>query len=134
MIKFGKYGAAAEETAKVILRHSSKEIRSEWDKTMNKTFPEQPSSRSKACPRIAFLGLCEDGLVKGIAKGSYGVKDKSINKKYAIDAAFLILNGGEANRSYLWKKVAPEGKSHNSQMDVVIALSEAGLLTFPDNN
>jgi len=35
----------------------------------------------KSCPRVAFLGLCEDGYVIGIPRGSYIKKSSSIIKK-----------------------------------------------------
>jgi hypothetical protein len=42
-----------------------------WDRAMEILYPTSPSARKKGCPRGAFLGLCEEGLVKGIPAGDY---------------------------------------------------------------
>ena len=41
---------------------------------MMEVFPTQESSRKKGCPQSAFLGLCEDGYVKGIPQGRYLIR------------------------------------------------------------
>jgi ATP dependent DNA ligase C terminal region len=38
---------------------------------MERLYPTSPTARRKSCPRGAFLGLCEEGLVKGILPGRY---------------------------------------------------------------
>jgi hypothetical protein len=38
----------------------------QWDSAMETLYPTSPTARKKGCPRGAFLGLCEEGLVKGI--------------------------------------------------------------------
>jgi len=40
-----------------------------WEASMQKLYPTSPAARNKDCPRGAFLGLCEEGLVKGIPAG-----------------------------------------------------------------
>jgi hypothetical protein len=93
-----------------------------WESAMAKLYPTSPSARKKGCPRGAFLGLCEEGLVRGIPAGRYtSSKD---NKEYAVRAAALLTEGKQNwSISSLWRAVAidPE-KTHNSQMDVVLAL------------
>jgi hypothetical protein len=37
-----------------------------WESAMEKLYPTSAAARKKGCPRGAFLGLCEEGLVKGI--------------------------------------------------------------------
>ncbi len=78
----------------------------------------------------AFLGLCEEGLVKGIPPGDYTESVK--NKQYAVDAVRLLrLDPALAgDKMSLWQGVL--GKRtivHNDQMAVVASLWERGLLT-----
>jgi len=40
-----------------------------WQSAMEKLHPTSPIAQSKGGPRGAFLGLCEEGLVKGIPAG-----------------------------------------------------------------
>ncbi|WP_420865668.1 DUF6979 family protein [Dickeya oryzae] len=49
----------------------------------------------KSCPLSAFLGLCEDGYIKGIPKGKYTKSYK--NKKYAVVAADIVLASDNIN-------------------------------------
>jgi hypothetical protein len=60
----------------------------EWVRAVARAFPSSESSRTKACPRGAFLGLCEDGLVIGVPPGRYTRSAK--NKAYAIAAIRLL--------------------------------------------
>jgi hypothetical protein len=45
---------------------------------------ETKSNREKPCPKGAFLGLCEEGLIVGVRRGSYTRSVK--NKRYAVNA------------------------------------------------
>ena len=86
------------------------------------------SSKTKPCPKNTFLGLCEAGFVKGIPKGNY---TKSIkNKKYAIKAVTVLKQNKHTTFSpkELWDKLELRDKRSNSQMDVVLALWEHGLI------
>ncbi len=100
-----------------------------WDMAA-KEFQVSCSTQTKVCPRCAFLGLCEEGVVKDIPKGYYtsSVKDK----EYPVVAVKeLKTNPGLAyNKSALWRK-ATKGrqKAHNQQMDVVVGLWKNGLIT-----
>ncbi|MDY4367643.1 MULTISPECIES: DUF6979 family protein [Pectobacterium] len=91
------------------------------------------AGKDKCCPRSAFLGLCEDGWVKGIQDFNY-FKKRSPNKCYAVFAAKLIMkSGGDGiTPNALWKVVIEgfpgEAKEHNQQMSVVLALKEYGFL------
>jgi hypothetical protein len=93
-----------------------------WNSAMDTLYPTSHAARKKGCPRGAFLGLCEGGLVKGIPAGRYtSSKD---NKDYAVRAAALLIEGKQDwSTSALWRAVTddPE-KVHNGQMDVVLAL------------
>ena len=95
---------------------------------METLYPTSPAARKKSCPRGAFLGLCEEGLVKGIPPGQYTASKD--DKAYAVRAAALLAEGTLSwSRSTLWQAVTndPE-KTHDSQLDVVLALWKNGLI------
>jgi hypothetical protein len=92
-------------------------------------------ARKKGCPKTAFLGLCEDGLVKGIRPNDYIKKPGFIkNKQYVLIALELLKKEPSLvlDKKELWRKVkaisgsTSEGK--DGHMDVVIALFSEGLL------
>jgi len=125
----GKYGTAAIEAVRLYRQGLTKSPQDAWEKATSKIFGWGTSSQRKGCPRNAFLGLCEEGLVRGVEPGDYTRSQK--NKSYAVDAVAILQRypslAGNHNR--LWSKVlADEHKKHNSQMDVVIALWNAGLI------
>ena len=97
-----------------------------WDDAVSKLYPTFPAARKKGCPRGAFVGLCEAGLVKGIAPGAYGQAHR--NKDYAVEAVRLLKAETHKTISQLWAAVADEDKAHNAQMDVVLALWKNGLI------
>lgn len=93
-----------------------------WESAMEKLYPTSAAARKKGCPREAFLGLCEEGLVKGIPAGRYtSSKD---NKAYAVRAVALLTEGAQHwSTSALWRAVTNgTEKAHDSQMDIVLAL------------
>lgn len=95
---------------------------------MQRLYPSSPTARRKGCPRGAYLGLCEEGLVKGVLPGRYTASKD--NKYYAVRAAALMLEGKQNwSTNLLWRAVTndPE-KTHYSQMDVVLALWKNGLI------
>jgi hypothetical protein len=99
-----------------------------WESAMATLYPTSPSARRKGCPRGAFLGLCEERLVKGIPAGHY---TSSIdNKDYAVRAAALLTEGKQYwSTTALWRAVTNDlAKTHNSQMDVVLALWKNDLI------
>ena len=94
---------------------------------MEKVYPTSPTARKKGSPRGAFLGLCEAGLVRGIPAGRYTASKD--NKDYAVRAAALLTAGTQRwSTSALWKAVAKPAKTHDSQMDIVLALWNNGLI------
>ena len=99
-----------------------------WESAMESLYPTSVAARKKGCPRGAFLGLCEEGLVKGIPAGDYTASKE--NKAYAVRAAALLAEGKQSwSTSTLWQTVTDDlGKTHNSQMDVVLALWKNGLI------
>jgi len=98
-----------------------------WDSAMERLYPTSPTARRKSCPRGAFLGLCEEGLVKGIPAGQYTASKE--NKAYAVNAAALLAEEKQSwSASGLWRAVANPEKTHDSQMDVVLALWKNGFI------
>jgi hypothetical protein len=79
-------------------------------------------------PRGAFLGLCEEGLVKGIPAGKYAASKD--NKAYAVEAVALLTEDARKwSTGELWRAVSNDPvKAHNSQMDVVMALWKNDLI------
>jgi len=89
----------------------------------------QPSSRDKGCPRCAFLGLAEGGLLQGIPSGAYTTSQE--NKRYALEAVRLLKRNPQLSKDIkkLWQlSVKGVPKKHNGQMDVVVALWDAKVI------
>jgi hypothetical protein len=93
-----------------------------WNDAMEKLYPTSATARRKVCPRGAFLGLCEEGLIQGIPAGAYAATRD--NKAYAVRAVALLTQGTEhRSTSALWRAVINGAeRAHNNQMDVVLAL------------
>jgi hypothetical protein len=91
-------------------------------------FTDSPNSRKKGCPKSAFLGLCEEGLVSGISPGKYTISVK--NKTYAFRALEALRKKPALAGYYssLWNSIETDAKNDQGEMDVVIALWNAGLI------
>jgi hypothetical protein len=122
----GKYGDAAVLATQMMLDGRAASPLDAWRMAVQLVFPRSLSSQEKGCPKCAYLGLCEDGLVNGVESGSYtGSVD---NKRYAVEAVALLRWDPELADApeLLWACVTDDsGKTHNGQMDVVIALWQA---------
>ena len=124
------FGDAAVRAAELVQAGTCRSPRDAWKRATAELFPHSRSMREKGCPKAAFLGLCGEGLVSGIAPGEYTPSQE--NKRYAANAAALLgrdpslaVRGPKA----LWDRVmAGREKRHNSQMDVVLALHRRGFL------
>jgi hypothetical protein len=84
--------------------------------------------RKKSCPKSTFLGLCEEGLIQDVPRGSY--TRSHLNKEYALRALQLLKDdtARKWTSGALWRVVmAGEEKKPNSQMEVVIALWSKGM-------
>jgi hypothetical protein len=83
----------------------------------------------KGCPKNAFLGLCEAGVIKGIPAGKSGVPHNR-NGRYAL-AAYEILRSEPKlvnDKDALWRRIPARTAEHeNGQMDVVLALYKSGM-------
>jgi hypothetical protein len=93
-----------------------------WKISIEKLYPTSRSARNKACPREAFFGLCEEGLVIGIPAGRY--TRSQVDKLYAVRAVALLTEGKQHwSTTALWQAVTNgDETTHNSQMDIVLAL------------
>ncbi len=124
-----KYGDAAIAAVRLVASGVEKDASGAWDAAVNRIFPDSPSSQTKDCPRGAFLGLCEAGLVKDVPSGSY--TRSKLNKQYALDAVHLLRTQPTLvnDPRQLWLLVVRGAtKRHNSQMDVVLSLWQRGLI------
>lgn len=57
-----------------------------WNTTASDVFGEGTWVQRKGCPKSAFLGLCDEGLIRGVSKGNYTYRSDSLNKAYAVQA------------------------------------------------
>ena len=121
-----KYGEAALIAARLEVP-ASVTAAERWDTAVRQLYPEKPYLQKKTAPRGAFLGLCEEGLVRGIPAGQYAPSNQ--NKTYALRAIALLQAGTHRTVNALWVEVT-EGDEieHNAQMDVVLALWKNGLI------
>jgi hypothetical protein len=126
-----KYGQAAIKAQNLIESRFAATPLEAWNIATTEIMGECWAQK-KPCPKNAFLGLCEAGLVRGVPKGNYAERSNSHkNKGYAIKAVELLkMNPALANdKKALWAYVM-DGvtMSHNYQMDVVVALWESKFL------
>lgn len=119
-----KYGQVAVIATEIQHRGKCNSPREAWNGTAEIVFPDSQSLRDKGCPRCAYLGLCEDGLVRGVSHGNY--TNSEDNKRYAVDAVSELRKNPNLTERELWERVAPKGKTPNHQMGVVLALWEKG--------
>ena len=75
----GDYGEAALLAAELL--ESSDDPVNAWKEATSKEFFGKLAAQKKGCPRGAFLGLCQEGYVKGVNPGVYTRSRK--NKDYA---------------------------------------------------
>ena len=126
----GSYGKVAVRAAALIRDGKFRSPAEAWASAARELLPHSESSQDKSCPRGAFLGLCDEGLVAGVPAGSY--TRSPANKSYAVRAAGLLRTSPELaaqGPTLLWDRVVPGGaKRHNGQMDVVLGLHADGLL------
>lgn len=123
------YGRAAVNAVEYIQKGEVSDPRRAWEKGVSDE-TESRESRIKECPRSAFLGLCEDGLVKNIPKGSYCNSNK--NKEYAIQGVKILKNKPNLAKGQLWNEVSKKigtPKNKNGQMDVVLGLWQQDLIS-----
>ena len=122
-----EYGDVAARAVELIGQGKCSSPVSAWKAAAAKVL-STPSMQKKVCPKNTFLGLCEAGLVIGIPSGEYG--NPLQNKEYALKAIKILTHTPEMkeDKARLWKAVTGGGKTHNSQMDVVVRLWNDGSL------
>lgn len=118
-----KYTDAAITTAKRCQGSNRPDIKAEWRKVI-----KELKAYDEGCPRSAFIGLCEEGMIKGIEAGSYGLRKLNKNKAYAIAAANLVLSGHDTDPKAIWQKVTKTDIRAHDQVGIVIALHDNSLL------
>jgi hypothetical protein len=125
----GKYGQAAEIAAKLLAGRTALSPRAAWVATVTQLFPHSVSSQTKGCPRDSFLAICELGVLRNVAPGTYTRSVK--NKGYAIRALTALRRDSALSKdeTRLWQ-IATKGaqKAPNSQMDVVATLFRNGFI------
>jgi hypothetical protein len=121
-----KYGEAALIAARLDVPASVTPAE-RWDTAVRQLYPEKPYLQRKTAPRGAFLGLCEQGLVKGIEASASPALDK--HRSYAVRAVELLRAGTHRSVNQIWEAVTEGDESaHNAQIDVVLALWKNGLI------
>jgi hypothetical protein len=128
----GLYGVVAVRAIRLIKSGDLLEPLIAWNTVASEVFGEGTWAQQKSCPRSAFLGLCEAGMIQGIVKGKYAGKNElQKKKKYAIEAVRILKEKPELseNKLKLWSEVRKGAHySHDSQMDVVVALWRNGMI------
>lgn len=119
-----KFGDVAIKATRLLSLAELSDPREAWRLAVRCILSHSPSMMRKGCPRSAYLGLCEAGLVKGARSGRWTTSDD--NKRYAVRAvAALRIDPTWINKPkiHLWREVSrSESKAPNSQIDVVFAL------------
>ncbi len=129
----GKYGESAVIAVNALKSGKASNPADAWSQAVREVFPDSKSSRSKGCPRSTFLGMCEEGLVKGVISGQYTKSKK--NKAYALNSLSLLVANPDltTDTKRLWGLVlGGEEKQHNQQMDIVVTLWNNDLI-YKDN-
>jgi hypothetical protein len=114
MVAVTKYAQVAILAAQYV-KSGSSPINA-WEKASCEIFTPGSSMQKKGCPKKAFLGLYGQTSVNG----GYAKKGLDYLKKHGSESISPMK---------LWKIVTDgNGKTHNGQMDVVIALFDANLI------
>ena len=126
----GNYGKVAVKAVELVRFGNMKNPKYAWDNATSKLI-DSKSSKEKGCPKDAFLGLCEEGMIEGIKADKYTHSNK--NKRYDLKAIQLLKKHPDLlnRKENLWNEVMKlEGKdiSHAGQMDVVVALWKKGFI------
>ncbi|HPJ01755.1 MAG TPA: hypothetical protein PKU80_02815 [Candidatus Limiplasma sp.] len=111
-----KYGQIAVRAAQYVNCNLSP--REAWDKASCEIYPKGSASQRKSCPRTTFLALYDQTL-------------QSPNALHARDARSYLAAHCACNTTpkALWESILNGNhKTHNSQMDVVLALYSYDLM------
>lgn len=126
---FNKYGLVALRAVSLATKDEMHPVKA-WQFAATQIFEKNYSSIKKCCPKSVFLGLAQTGLIKGIKPGQY-TKSRE-NLRYAVNAFALLQKDDSLSQKPidLWNRIAEAERkvTYNSQMDVVLALWNAGYL------
>lgn len=128
MSKFGEVAVWA--TRKVIEEKLAPSAA--WNLASLALNPDSIDMAAKPCPRTTYLTLCGEGFVKGVRPGRYA--NGRENADMAVALAMLLLEDSDltdASENRLWEMAGGGTKTKNDQVEVVVALSRAGLLVDP---
>ena len=126
-----KYAQAATKAVELYLEGKINNPKEAWEEATCIYYEKGSSAQKKSCPRGAFLGLCEEGLVKRVPAGDYTSSIK--NRVYAVKAVKLLAKDPELGKSssILWEKVIGSASTTpNQQMDVVLGLWNNNLISY----
>jgi hypothetical protein len=126
----GMFGEAAIRSTRYFLTSKARSPQEAWPLAMTE-LSRSRQSQTKSCPRNAYLGLCEAGVIRGISTGEYDAPSDNKNGRYALKAYQVLQSKPSlaADKKALWiKATMPENIRHNEQMDVVVSLWKQGLL------
>lgn len=94
------YVKVALKAVEIIKRDKKNPVEA-WEEAAKKVFPIGSTSIVKCCPKNAFLGLCEEGLIENVEAGSY--TKSLLNKQYATKAVELLkAEKGSLEPKKLW--------------------------------
>jgi Family of unknown function (DUF6979) len=117
------YGAVAVDAVNLIRNGIFDCPIEAWNKAVEK---EKVSIKEKTCPKNAFLGLCEAGLVLGVKKGlDFGLKNNP-NKKHALLAYKLLCKNSNTTKDEFEAQLPI--KNDNGHFSVVNKLFKANFL------
>lgn len=132
-----QFGNVAVSAAQSLQQNPTMRAKDAWNLAMNQT-NLLSSSKDKGCVKCAFIDLCESGQVLGVPP----VKQISLgwNGLYAVLVVVYLRQKGWQRRpantrgreTKLWNlvlKMLQKSIKPNSQMDVVLSLWDAGLIT-----
>lgn len=126
----GSYGDVALKATALFTAGRAGSPAEAWKVAAREVFTNRSASQKKGCPRGAYLGLCQQGLVAGVPPGDYTRSQR--NSRYAIAAVRLLEEdpslAAEGAASLWLRVVRGEPKAHNHQMDVVLTLWREGLV------
>ncbi|HUG98949.1 MAG TPA: hypothetical protein VMQ83_07215 [Gammaproteobacteria bacterium] len=127
-MRMGEYRKVAVLAAESIREGVVPDPADAWAIAARKVFPASSALQNKGCPKGAFLGLCNRGMIDGIPAGKYSGPSK--NGEYAVAAVEILRTNRflTSQPKLLWKKVAGNSKTENGQMSVVIGLWEANVI------
>ncbi|PQP80737.1 hypothetical protein C0Q44_26280 [Paenibacillus sp. PCH8] len=120
-----KYNQAAIRAVELIHQNINNSPGRAWEIATAELFGEGTWGAKKGCPKNAFLGLCEEGYVKGVSTGIYNSRKNLKNKGYVIKALSIVQKQPDLldDKKKLWNQVTEGNRmSHNYQLNVLEAL------------